>query len=109
VSNTVASVGATCRTSRNMALSGALEPTRCPHCAFLFAGYLILNHGNVNWDVLQYVLVAIVGLAPVVTYSTSKLLWLAFDLMLRPVTSEELHWHRSERDAFSTGHNARNA
>jgi hypothetical protein len=36
-------------------------------------------------------------------YSISKLLWLAFDLMLRPVTPEELEWHRSAKTEFSTG------
>lgn len=75
--------------------------------AFLFGGYLIVKHGNVNWDVLQYVLGIVVGLAPIATYAISKLLWLVFDLMLRPVTPEELVWHRSERDEFSTGHNPR--
>lgn len=71
--------------------------------AFLFTGYLLAMHGNVNWDLLQYVLAAIVGLAPIVMYAMSKLLWLAFDLMLRPVTRDELQWHRSQRNEFSTG------
>lgn len=71
--------------------------------AFVFCGYLILKHGNVNWDTLQWVLIAFVALAPVLMYSVSKLLWLAFDLMLRPVTPEELEWHRTARSEFSTG------
>ena len=71
--------------------------------AFIFAAYLIAKHGDVNWDILQWVLIAFVALAPVVMYSMSKLLWLAFDLMLRPVTPEELEWHRSATSEFSTG------
>lgn len=71
--------------------------------AVVFCGYLIAKHGNVDWDTLQWVLIAFVALAPIVTYSLSKLLWLAFDLMLRPVTPEELEWHRSAGGEFSTG------
>lgn len=33
----------------------------------------------------------------------ARLLWLAFDLMLRPVTPEELEWHRTAKSEFSTG------
>jgi uncharacterized protein (DUF983 family) len=71
--------------------------------AVIFAGYLIAKRGAVNWDVLQWVLIAFVALAPIVMYSMSKLLWLAFDLMLRPVTPEELEWHRTAKSEFSTG------
>jgi uncharacterized protein (DUF983 family) len=71
--------------------------------AVIFGGYLIAKRGDVNWDVLQWVLVAFVAAAPVVMYSMSKLLWLAFDLMLRPVTPEELEWHRGAKGEFSTG------
>lgn len=71
--------------------------------AVIFAAYLVAKGGNVDWDVLQWVLIAFVALAPIVMYSMSKLLWLAFDLMLRPVTPEELEWHRTARSEFSTG------
>ncbi|HSQ32593.1 MAG TPA: DUF983 domain-containing protein [Gemmatimonadaceae bacterium] len=71
--------------------------------AFVFVVYLIVKHGDVDWDTLQFVLIGMVGLAPIALYAISKLLWLAFDLMLRPVTSEELEWHRSEKREFSTG------
>ena len=74
--------------------------------ALAFAGYLIAKRGDVNWDVLQWVLVAMIALAPVVMYAFSKLLWLAFDLMLRPVTPEELAWHRASQRTFSSGYRA---
>ena len=58
------------------------------------------------WDLLQFglpllALVLVVALQPV-----SKLLWLAFDLMLRPVTAQELEWHRAARTAFETERDA---
>jgi uncharacterized protein (DUF983 family) len=71
--------------------------------AFLFVLYLIVRHGDVDWDTLQFVLMGMVALAPIALYAISKLLWLAFDLMLRPVTPEELEWHRREKGEFSTG------
>lgn len=33
--------------------------------------------------------------APFALFPFSKTIWLAFDLMLRPVTPEELQWHRA--------------
>ena len=75
--------------------------------AFVFVAYLIAKHGDVDWDTLQFVLVAMFALAPIAMYSISKLLWLAFDLMLRPVTPEELEWHRSAASEFSTGQGSR--
>ena len=51
-------------------------------------------------------LVGMVALAPIAMYSISKLLWLAFDLMLRPVTPDELEWHRTAASEFSTGHSS---
>jgi hypothetical protein len=41
-------------------------------------------------------------LAPLVIFPFSKLLWLAFDLVFRPVTPEELEWHRSAEGTWST-------
>jgi uncharacterized protein (DUF983 family) len=58
------------------------------------------------WDLLQNGLPLLALVLVVVLLPFSKLLWLAFDLTLRPVTPEELEWHRtsdaefeSERDA----------
>jgi uncharacterized protein (DUF983 family) len=62
----------------------------------LFAG------PSVPWDLLDYglpilMIVALLGFFPV-----SRLVWLAFDLMLRPVTPEELEWHRSAEAEWSS-------
>ncbi len=47
------------------------------------------------WDLLQYGLPLLTLVLLVVLFPFSKLGWLAFDLMLRPVTPDELAWHRS--------------
>jgi uncharacterized protein (DUF983 family) len=67
---------------------------------------LIVTWPNVPWTVLQIggpiaIVIAIVGLFPF-----SKLIWLAFDLMLRPVTPEELEWHRTETTEWSSERSA---
>ena len=46
------------------------------------------------WDWIQYGGAALMILAPLATYPFSELLWLAFDLAFRPLTPEELAWHR---------------
>ena len=50
----------------------------------IFVSALVAYWPNVNWDALQIVLPLGMLLAPVLLYPMSKLLWLAFDLMLRP-------------------------
>ena len=52
------------------------------------------------WDLLQWGL-PLVTIALVFFYfPIAKLLWLAFDLTLRPVTEEELAWHRESDVEF---------
>lgn len=57
---------------------------------------------DVPWDVLQYLMPLLILVAPVVFFPFAKLLWLAFDLMLRPVNPEELNWHRTTREEWSS-------
>jgi uncharacterized protein (DUF983 family) len=69
----------------------------------VFIVVLIAAWPKVPWNALQYfvpilIVVAVVGLFPF-----SKLIWLAFDLMFRPVTPEELEWHRSAPTEWSSG------
>jgi uncharacterized protein (DUF983 family) len=67
---------------------------------------LAITLPDVSWELLQYGLPAMMVLAMFALHPFSKLVWLAFDLTLRPVTPEELEWHRSAEREFSTGRDA---
>jgi uncharacterized protein (DUF983 family) len=58
------------------------------------------------WDLLQYGLPALALVLLFVLFPFSKLLWLAFDLTLRPVTPGELAWHRASEAEFETERDA---
>lgn len=52
---------------------------------------------DVPWDGIEYTLaLAMVG-APILLYPTSRLLWLALDLLLRPPDATEMEWHSAAR------------
>jgi uncharacterized protein (DUF983 family) len=57
-------------------------------------GVLIATWPDPPWTAIQYGGVALMLLAPLVTYPFTELLWLAFDLVFRPLTAAELQWHR---------------
>ena len=58
------------------------------------------------WDLLQWGLPALALVLLFVFFPFAKLLWLAFDLMLRPVTAAELEWHRASTAQFDTERDA---
>ncbi len=58
------------------------------------------------WDLLDTGLPLLALALVVALFPFSKLLWLAFDLMLRPVTPEELAWHRTADAEFETERDA---
>ena len=70
--------------------------------AYLAIVVALLATATTPWDLLQYGLPVLVLVLLVVLFPFSKLIWLAFDLMLRPVTATELEWHRAARDEFDT-------
>lgn len=63
---------------------------------------LVMTWPSVPWTALQYGAPVLVIAMPFVLFPFSKLLWLAFDLMLRPVTPEEMDWHRDALTEWST-------
>ena len=78
---------------------------------FTLAGILVLgtlavtimvNWPTVPWDLLQFGLPIMMAVAVPALYPFAKLVWLAFDLMLRPVTPEELEWHRTADSEWSS-------
>ena len=58
------------------------------------------------WDLLQNGLPVLVLVEILAFFPFAKLLWLAFDLMLRPVTPSELEWHRTAESQFDTERSA---
>jgi uncharacterized protein (DUF983 family) len=50
----------------------------------VFVVALIVTWPNPNWNALTAVTVVLAIVAPIVLYPTTKALWLAVDLMLRP-------------------------
>ena len=58
------------------------------------------------WDLLENGLPVLAAALLVLWFPFSKLLWLAFDLTLRPVTPEELEWHHATEAEFSSERDA---
>lgn len=50
---------------------------------------LVATWPRVPWTLLQYGAPAAMVLAPIILYPFSRLVWLAFDLMLRPVVPND--------------------
>ena len=55
-----------------------------------FVGTLVFTWPNVPWDFLQWAAPLAMAAAPFVLWPFSKLAWLGFDILLRPVTPDEL-------------------
>jgi uncharacterized protein (DUF983 family) len=62
--------------------------------AFGLLAVLIGTWPTPPWDGIQYAGVALMLLMPLVTYPFAELIWLAVDLCFRPLTPQELAWHR---------------
>jgi hypothetical protein len=56
----------------------------------LFLGIVLLTWPSPPWRLLQYGGIALMILAPVIFFPFSKTLFLAFDLLFRPATKDEL-------------------
>ncbi|QJR34046.1 DUF983 domain-containing protein [Gemmatimonas groenlandica] len=67
---------------------------------YAFLAITLLVTDVVPWDLLEYGLPTLTLALVVVGFPFSKLLWLAFDLMLRPVTAAELTWHQAAEVEF---------
>lgn len=58
--------------------------------AFLFVVVLVVTWPDPPWNLLQYGGIVLMVVAPFLFYPFSKTLFLAFDLLFRPPTPEEL-------------------
>ena len=60
---------------------------------------------DVPWNALLWGGVAMMVVAPILFYPVSKTLWMATELLFRPLTHEELEWHRnSDETEFRDQH-----
>ena len=58
--------------------------------AIAFVLVLVIRWPNVPWDTLEWAAPAGMLAAPFALFPFSKLAWLGFDILLRPVTPTEL-------------------
>lgn len=64
--------------------------------ALVLAVAFIATYPNTPWALLQWGGLALMIAGAVLCYPFSKALWLAADLIFRPVSPEELEWHRRD-------------
>jgi hypothetical protein len=57
------------------------------------AASIVITWPDVPWTLITWLLVAAMVLAPVLFYPFAKTLWLAVDLVLRPLTLSDLAGH----------------
>jgi len=62
--------------------------------ALMLAVVFVATYPNTPWALLQWGGLALMVAGAVLCYPFSKALWLAADLIFRPVSPEELAWHR---------------
>ena len=58
--------------------------------AIVFVSILVISWPNVPWDTLEWAAPAGMLAGPFALFPFSKLAWLGFDILLRPVTPDEL-------------------
>lgn len=58
----------------------------------------LLTWPDVPWNLLRWGGTVLMVIVPFLFYPLSLSVWLASDILIRPVTAEELDWHRTHRD-----------
>jgi uncharacterized protein (DUF983 family) len=66
--------------------------------ALVLVGLVIAMWPDVPWNLLQYGTPVLMVLAPFVFLPFSRTVWLASDILIRPVTDDEMRWHRDSED-----------
>jgi len=62
-------------------------------------GLIVAMWPRVPWFFLQTWAIGLMAAAPFLVFPWSKTIWLASDILIRPVTEEELRWHRESSAA----------
>ncbi|MEP6991625.1 MAG: DUF983 domain-containing protein [bacterium] len=64
--------------------------------ALLLAVVAVATYPDTPWVALQWASIVLVFVGAVICYPFAKSVWLAADLMFRPMTEAELDWHRAD-------------
>jgi uncharacterized protein (DUF983 family) len=59
----------------------------------------ILTWPDVPWTLMQWMGIALMAIVPILFYPFSLGFWLANDIWIRPLTEEEMRWHRESDPA----------
>jgi uncharacterized protein (DUF983 family) len=65
---------------------------------FCVCGFVYVTWPDPPWDLITYVTAFLMLSGCVGCYPFAKTTWLAVDLAIRPLSLEELHWHRAGGD-----------
>ena len=66
------------------------------------AALILSTKPDIDWDLLEWAGPVAMVTLPFLLFPFTKLLWLGADIAMRPVTPEELEWHRSTDAEFSS-------
>jgi hypothetical protein len=59
---------------------------------------MLITWPDVPWRLVQWGGIALILALPLIFYPVSLTAWLASDILIKPVTPEEMDWHRSSAD-----------
>ena len=62
--------------------------------ALVLGAWVIATYPDTPWTLIQWSGLVLIVVGAVVCYPLSKALWIAFDLIFRPMSPEELAWHK---------------
>jgi uncharacterized protein (DUF983 family) len=71
--------------------------------ALAFVVVFVATWPSVPWNAIQYGGVVVMLIGVLAAYPFSKTLWLAIDLIFRPVSSTELGWYKGDSAISSDG------
>jgi len=80
-------------------------------CGLVFlavvVGIVIFTWPEVPWDFLQWGGIAFIAVLPFFFYPFSLTTWLASDILIKPVTDEEMEWHHASKEGEFRRHRDR--
>ncbi len=71
--------------------------------AIAFLAVLMITWPDPPWDAIQWVGAVVMFAAVLLVYPFAKTLWLAIDLVFRPVSASELGWHADDQGVEKSG------